>query len=81
MRHEDIHVSVLKSILGWRLEIDKCGSQSCLHDATCQDVLGVHVRDCAPGFLGDQLSWELNFDECSSQPSLHGSQLLLCLHG
>ena len=53
-----------------KLEIDKCGSQPCLHGAMCQDALGVYFCDCAPGFLGEH--YELNFDECVRQPCLHG---------
>ena len=47
------------------LEIDECGSQSCLHGAMCQDTLGAYFSDCAPGFLGDHC--ELNFDEYANQ--------------
>lgn len=52
------------------LEIDDCGSQSCLHSAMCQDTLRTYFSDYAPGFHGDNC--ELNFDEYASQPHLHG---------
>ncbi|OWK08437.1 CRB1 [Cervus elaphus hippelaphus] len=58
------------------LEVDECRSQPCLNGATCQDVVGAYLCDCAPGFLGDRC--ELNTDECASGPCLHGG---LCVDG
>ena len=52
------------------LEMGRCGAQSRLHGATCQDALGAFTYNCAPRFLGDNC--ELDFGECESQPCIHG---------
>lgn len=57
------------------LEIDDCGSPTCLHGTTYQDVLGAHFCDYKPGFLGDLC--EFNFDEYASQSCVHGD---LCVN-